>query len=173
MTRRVPRSRVMVALAGFAAVALLTAGLVRGADPTDAAWTSPQMASGTVSALTLAPPTGLACVTSGGGLLGTNTATLTWPTVIGVTEYVLEGKGSGQTDWTLVSRTGANTFVFESSLLGGLLGSLLNTLFGTGTVQFRVRSVVGDHWISSTATGQHGVRTTTLLEGLGGYRCVP
>ncbi|MBM7818855.1 hypothetical protein JOE63_001332 [Cellulosimicrobium cellulans] len=155
--RRGTRLRVAAALA----VALALVGA-----PAVAWWTASGSLWTTVSAGTVPPPTNVLCANT--GTFAARTATVTWtaPTPAPA-RYRVTFSGGGETATT---ETTTPQVVVSTTLLGGLLESILDLLLGGQPLQVRVQAVHASGW-TSVAAGTVAVRNATLTEGVG-IRCV-
>lgn len=165
-------------VAGVLSIALLLTGLTSTAEPTDAAWTAPQMATAQVTAGIAPPVTGvLKCTTK--GLLGivVQEAEITWTPVPGVSKYIVWVFDPTAGVWKEFTRTNDAKLTLNQGLLGLLLGgvlNLLNDLLGgpNGYAELRVSAVLGtSNWESEISTGYARVKRSASL--LGGYACYP
>ena len=100
---------------------------------TEASWTHPQAAQATVAAAVVPAPAGVAC-TSSDSALGGPVATLRWsapaPVNGSTTTYVVAGKrNAGDAEWTKIADVPGSSYAFGNGLLGGIL----NLLFGGGS----------------------------------------
>lgn len=175
--------RALAAVIGLA-VAVAVA-VVPEPEPTEAAWTDTEhVAAGSLSAATLGPPQ-IGEIVNCSGLLGlgiANGVTLnwSWPTQLqnlGFTpaanaQWAFNSAGS---NWQSVSTTALGDGVYQTTFNTGVISDILQLLLG-GQMTFRVRTKVGDNWISATISSVTfsntggpplglGPRCTGLLNG--------
>ncbi|MGL3805521.1 hypothetical protein ACSYDW_05430 [Paeniglutamicibacter sp. R2-26] len=129
----------LVRAAAIGIAGMLVAGVaVTGATAeTEASWMHPQAAQATVAAAVAPAPVGVNC-TSSDSALGGPVATIRWSapaSVNGATiTYVVAGKrNAGDAAWTKIADASGNSYAFGNGLLGGLVGGILNLLFGGGS----------------------------------------
>lgn len=111
-------------------------------------------------------------------VLGGIAATIAWNAVPNADSYVVMGVGGdGQT--RQIARVTALNYQFSQGLLDGLLGALLNLLFGSGPAKIYVQAVHGTNieldknWLSKPSSEVDIRKATTLESLLGGFKCVP
>jgi len=153
---------VRVRVAAVLAVLLALVGV-----PAAAWWTADGSLWTTVSAGTVPPPTATTCTTTGSVVL--RSATVSWaaPTPAPA-RYRVTIAGGGQSTTT---ETTATQLVVTESLLGGLLGSILDLLLGGTTLQVSVQSVHASGWTSAPSNAVP-VRGALLAgTGLAGVSC--
>ncbi|MFJ6415585.1 hypothetical protein [Paeniglutamicibacter sp. NPDC091659] len=121
---------------GITAMIALSAAVPLTIDKTDASWTDPQKARATLVAATVPAPVGVNC-TFTDSMLGGPVATIDWSapeSVNGsVITYKIVGKQSASDiEWNKIADVPGNSYAFGNGLIGGLVGGILNLLFGGG-----------------------------------------
>lgn len=104
---------------------------------TEASWTHPQSAQAALTAATVPAPVNVRC-SSTDSQLGGPVATIDWsaPASVNgsVVTYVVAGKqNAGDVEWKKIADASGSSYAFGNSLLGGLVGAILNLLFGGGS----------------------------------------
>lgn len=122
-------------------------------------------------------PATVSCVDQNYGTLNLFVrARVTWTAPVGTasapTEYVIRARDAGGTVTELVRVPGTtNVFVFQTDLLGGVLGGLINTLLAGGAQpSITVNAVFGTYESPSAYT--YKLRSGGAL-GLTGISCLP
>jgi len=146
------RNRLLSGIIG--ATLLIVMGAAPPAQMTDAAFTDPEpMASGTFTALTLAPPqiTSVSCTTS---LLSGGNTVVKW-------RWPASASGAGFTSanaqwqlasgWQSVPTTGPVAGEYTTSFNQAVLTGLLTSVLG-GTFTVPVRTAAGTQWTSATSS---------------------
>ena len=128
---------VRAAAAGTAGILAAGVAVSWAAAETEASWLHPQAAQASVAAAVVPAPAGVNCASSDSAL-GGPVATVRWSAPASVngstTTYVVAGKrNAGDAEWTKISDASGNSYAFGNGLLGGLVGSILNLLFGSGS----------------------------------------
>lgn len=165
-----PARRFAVLVVGLA----LVASVIPHAQQTDAGWIDPEHAQGTLSAGVLPRPGDLTCVTSGGGLLGTSKATISWDPVASLpagAKYEVVLTNNVGTAGALPAQN-STTITIVPSLLDNLIGLLL-TLVTPPTVYEVSVSVVypGNEWRSAPSNHKTVKYSGSLAGLLGGFSC--
>ncbi|WP_265520544.1 hypothetical protein [Oerskovia flava] len=124
-------------------------------------WTASQTVQATATAAVIAPATNIRCTTTGGTL--TRTATVAWNAAAQVPASYRVTIRSGTTVTTTTVPGTQTQLVISQSLLGGLLGSILDLLLGGAVLNVSVQAVHSSGWVS-VPTGTVGVRNAPLLQ---------
>ena len=156
MSGRERRSR--RALVGVLAAALLfAAALVPSPQTTDAAFTDDEYAQTGFAAMELRPPQIQSIVTCASFVLG-NSVTLDWrwPDEDGYESFSPNPNAqwafnSSGNNWQTVATTSQGGGIYRTTFNTNVISNLLDFLLGQSTT-FRVRTRVGDNWVSSTSS---------------------
>jgi hypothetical protein len=124
--------------------------------------TAPEVTA-TLSAGTVAAPSGISCTTVGGTL--SRSAQVSWPAVAGAASYrvtIANASGTTSAQQTVTSPT----ITITQGLLGDLLSGLIATLLGGNPLYVSVETVHTSGWISPTHTARQAVSQTLLPVGV-------
>lgn len=139
-----------------------------------ALWSDTAEVSAELGAATVAAPTGVACQSFSGGLLGSPYARVSWTAVPGAAEYIVSLSEQPGTGLQETARTSALSVDLGVGLLEILLGGLLTLLLGNRPLAVSVQAVHPSGWTSPVVDTGVWVERTGLLPGiLGGIRCRP